>query len=76
MMILKQLRQILVALSLVIAMVFTTPIMGHSIIQVGVLDNQITSQSQETSKNTIQDHIVLQKLVCRYIDGHKRCWND
>lgn len=28
------------------------------------------------SQNDIQKVITIEKLVCRYIDGHKRCWHE
>lgn len=28
------------------------------------------------SQNDIQKFITIEKLVCRYINGHKRCWHE
>jgi hypothetical protein len=32
-----------------------------------------TSNSQQ---NEIKKHIIVEKLVCRYVNGKKRCWQD
>ncbi|MDC0837765.1 MAG: hypothetical protein P5702_23855 [Limnospira sp. PMC 1291.21] len=32
-----------------------------------------TSNSQY---DQIQKHLIVEKLVCRYVDGQKRCWNE
>lgn len=40
------------------------------------LDTKNISYSAVDEKNEIQQAIILEKLVCRYIDGHKRCWHE
>ena len=32
-----------------------------------------------SSTNPIKNHLIVlkkKKVTCRYVDGHKRCWND
>lgn len=37
------------------------------------LSNTYTSNSQ---KNEIKKHLIVEKLVCRYVNGVKRCWHE
>jgi|SanBayMetagenome_1026888.scaffolds.fasta_scaffold15116_2 hypothetical protein len=37
------------------------------------VSNAYTSNQQQ---NEIKKHIIVEKLVCRYINGKKRCWHD
>lgn len=36
----------------------------------------ISQQVITLSNNQVKEHIILQKRVCRYIDGQKRCWDE
>lgn len=44
--------------------------------------NQIPSVSvsntynSHSHKNEIKKHLIVEKLVCRYINGQKRCWDE
>ncbi len=42
----------------------------------GNLDSTSISYSAVAQKNEICQAVTLEKLVCRYIDGHKRCWHE
>jgi len=37
------------------------------------VSNPYTSNPHQ---NEIKKHIIVEKLVCRYINGKKRCWHD
>jgi hypothetical protein len=42
----------------------------------GNWDSESISYSTVAQKNELQQAVTLEKLVCRYIDGHKRCWHE
>ncbi len=37
------------------------------------VSNTYNSNSQQ---NEIKKHLIVEKLVCRYINGQKRCWDE
>ncbi|MEB3278273.1 MAG: hypothetical protein VKK42_05040 [Lyngbya sp.] len=37
------------------------------------VSNTYTSNSQ---KNEIKKHLIVGKLVCKYVNGQKRCWDE
>lgn len=44
----------------------------HQIHNVSV-SNTYTSNSQQTE---IKKHLIVEHLVCRYVNGQKRCWDE
>ena len=46
---------------------------GISTVPTVTVTNVVDSTGQG---NPLQKHIVLKKLVCRYINGTKRCWDE
>lgn len=42
------------------------------------INNVAISQTYTANSQSdqIQKHLTLEKLVCRYVDGHKKCWHE
>jgi hypothetical protein len=40
--------------------------------------NIAVAQTSATNSHQkeVQKHLVVQKLVCRYVNGYKRCWDE
>ena len=72
-----------------IRQVFTTLLAGLLTVSLAVMlitpngfsnevytNHNVSFSDISTSQNEIQKVIATNKLVCRYINGHKRCWHE
>jgi len=42
------------------------------------IENVSISQAYTANSQSeqIQKHLIVEKMVCRYVDGQKRCWDE
>lgn len=62
---------------LMVVLLFSNAVPAWASSSFNPIHNMAVSQTYMASSQSdqVQKHLILEKRICRYVDGHKRCWD-
>lgn len=63
---------------LMVVLLFSNVVPAWASSSFNPIQNLAVSQTYmaNSQSDQVQKHLILEKRICRYVDGQKRCWDD